>query len=1099
MKKRITASIGLILAAVMMITAVPVSAFGATDLSDVEVSITEQGGLSYGEDVAADAVIMDEDIMDLTEDPEEALPDDSGTDGIPAEELLTDIGELPSDEQSLDTADGTDVIPVDQDETISADSIGSEAETPEGYIFPDETKFTITFAIEYNGEVKELSYENNLNAGDSQYLTTYFPAEVVSRIRTLAEYGFTDIAPNDYAISGWRVNYDGRDYANSLIRTDLSAVIKTDFTGASYVDLPRKIIGGHDYYYKARLVRRSAFNIYVQAVPEVYFDGRSHVSVEQEIKPGALKSTINDLDLKVYYCEANTWDSEDNYELRFNKDYKVTYKNNKAASMKLESDGAGGYKYVSLDLPDNKRPCALITGINEYAGFSTTVYFDIKPYNLGLNDIVASISGLKHIYAFKDNRISESVKPKVTITIEGRTITLKAGKDYEPVIYKYDADNTKWERTTYKSVQEIKYTGDYLYTADGRGDYCGTAFGEDSGAIFADGTKTGFSINPKVCAYKDKDYKPCQFRVTDSRKYDLANAKISIGRSSVPYRKKLAEGEYHASDFKIRVRDAEGTELNSTAYKLVFDGDDYEYVWGRTDGGAYIVDTSPAEYDDTVGIFVANKYAIRIEAVGGQYFGSQTTKNKVTIKGVTPGFKGIKFTGSSSIKYDGTYDILDADKYEYMTNCPVKPVQPADYLSSYSTSYSGYVKYDYEKALPYLADNTEFVSTVISKEPGTYDRVATAFGPGTDHSRQVKGKYKRTAITMKEAVAGGLLKVTFPETSYMNAGGSMPSVIRIVMGKGTYEKSYIISPNNPGGSDTWLGGFNYNGQSFTITDNGNPANNDQSTVTVSLSASKNKGVGQGVLTIKGDGKLFKGSDTFSYDIKPVTVPATIRVLTTTDKIKVSSPSDTIGTVYAVAKSVKKTGGEPSTKNITLYQSYYKNSNDAQSGLATLAKIDAGRYKITMAPYSSSSNVYTVSVGIPDGKTRDDTGYDFATYGTKLSENYGVFDQAVKIAKIEIKDQDDGDKIYTLPADKPVADYTGKQITRYKVTRVLLNDGTEIPGFCYKVEYGPNVKAGKKGGLIRITLIPDTSTGTEFHVGGSAVFNFEIKNKDVSKY
>lgn len=28
---------------------------------------------------------------------------------------------------------------------------------------------------------------------------------------------------------------------------------------------------------------------------------------------------------------------------------------------------------------------------------------------------------------------------------------------------------------------------------------------------------------------------------------------------------------------------------------------------------------------------------------------------------------------------------------------------------------------------------------------------------------------------------------------------------------------------------------------------------------------------------------------------------------------------------------------------------------------------------------------------------------------------------------------------------------------------------------------------------------ETSTGTEFYVGGSAVFNFEIKNKDVSKY
>ena len=518
------------------------------------------------------------------------------------------------------------------------------------------------------------------------------------------------------------------------------------------------------------------------------------------------------------------------------------------------------------------------------------------------------------------------------------------------------------------------------------------------------------------------------------------------------------------------------------------------------DSGPYIIQKNEAEYDDTTGIFVANKYAIRIEAVGsGSYFGSQTTRNKVTIKGVAPGFKGIKFTGSSNIKYDGTYNILDADKYEYLSNCPVKPIQPASELSSYKSSYTGYVRYDYESALPYLGAYSEFVSTSISKEPGNYDRTATAFGPGTDHSKMAKGKYKRTAITMKEAIANGLLTVSFPEVSYINAAGSMPSVIRIVMGKDSYAKSYIISPADPGGSDEWLGGFYFNGQSFTITDNGDPDTKDQSMVTVTLSASNNKNLGMGTLTIKGDGKLFKGSDTVSYDIKPMTVPAKIRVLTTTDKIKVSSPSDLIGTVYAVAKPVKKTNNEPSVKNIVLYQSYYKNRDDAELGLASLAKIDPKRYKIILTQYLTSTNVYTVSVKIPDGKTKDDTGYDFATYNTELNENYGVYDNAVKIAKIEIQDEDDSYKTYTLPTDKPVAEYTGKQITRYKVTKVLRNDGAEIPGFCYKVEYGSNVKAGKKGGIIRVTLTPDTSTGTEFHDGGNATFYFEIKPKDMTTY
>lgn len=1085
MKKRISASFGIMLIAALLATALPVNTFGAFEISGSETTGSEFEDRLYDEE-SMDAGTVTDDVLSGTADfPGDELEDDAATD-------VSTTDELPTDENNTSG---------DQDDIVSDNNAGNDAGDPEGYIFPDETKYTITFAIEYEGVVKELNYKNNVALNTSKLLTDVLKPTDIIRIRTLTEYGFTDVKINDFAISSWRVNYDGRDYANSLISRDLSKIIETDFTEDAYKNLPKTVLGGHDYYYKARLVRKSAFNIYTLAVPDVYFDGRSHVSCLQEVNSGSLKSTVNDLDLHVYYCASNTWAPGDETELRFGRDYKVSYKNNKAASMKLESDGYGGYRYASLNLPDNKRPCVLITGLDEYTGFSTTVYFDIKPYNLGLNETVARIDGLKHIYSIKNNQITENPSPKVTLTIEGKTTTLAANKDYEPVIYKYDPDSIRWNKTSYTSIREIKYSGDYLYTVNGVGNYCGTAFGQDRGETFADGTKGApFNINPKVCTYKNESYEPCQFRVTDSKKYDLANAKISIGKSSVPYRSKLIYGAYHASDFKIKVKDAEGTELDSGSYKLIFDGDDYDYVWGRMNSGSYIIERSDAKYSDSDGIFVANKYAIRIEAVsGGQYFGSQTTRSKVTIKGTAPGFSGIKFIGRSSVKYDGTYDILNADQYSYKSNCPVKPINPSNELSSYKTPYSGYDKYDYEKALPYLNPNSELVSTVISKEPGTYDRKATAFGPGTDHSKSARGTYRKTAITLKEAVANGLLTVSFPEKSYMNAGGSMPSVIKIVLGKGSYAKSHIISPVDPGGADKWLGSFYFNGQSFTVTDNGDPTRNDQSRVTLTLSASNNKDIGTGTLTIKGDGKLFNGSATVSYTISPKTVPSTVRVLTTTDKVRVSSPSDMIGTVYAVAQPVKKTNSPPSVKNITLYQSYYKNRNDAELGLASLAKIDAKRYKITLTPYSGSANVYNAKVSIPDGKAAYETGYDFATYGTKLSEKYGVYDQAVKIAKIEIEDEDDGGKSYTLPDDKPAAEYTGKQITRYKVTKVLRSDGAEIPSFCYKVEYGSNVKAGKKGGLIRVTLTPDTTVETEFLYGGSATFYFEIKPKDMTTY
>ena len=1103
---------GCLLAAAMLITAVPVGIMAAE-----EISVASESANS--EILIGDAVSdTDDQLIDEVSDAD--LSDDNG----PVDDLTNKESEADLQEGDQIAGDLTDEpgaeIPVNADGRTSDEIVSSnstEAEDPEGYIFADETKYWLTFAIEYNGEVKEIKYENTVALDASQTLASFLGAANVSRVRTFTEYGFP--APETgTAIRGWRVNLDGRDFYNSTISADLSTVLATDFYEMS---APLTVMGGMDYYYKAMVVRQSSPNIYVQAVPEVYYDGRAHVAVQQELKPSAYKSSVNDLDIRVFDCwSPGSFDPGDSRELRYGKDYKVIYKNNKAASMKLESDGEGGYKYVKLDLATNKRPYVLITGLGGYKGFSTTVYFDIKPYNFGISEDVAQIDGLKHLYAFGTNgKITENVNPKVTLNIENKVTTLKNGRDFDPVIYKYDSVNIRWEKTTYKKVQEIQYAGDYLYTINGIGNFCGTAFGQDNPSEFADGYKgMPFNINPEACTYTNNTYKPCQFRVTDNKKYDLANAKITIGKSSLPY-KNGSEGLYHAADFRITVKNPDGTEIDKSNYDLYFDGVNYNYVFGLdTSNGAFLTTENDCFYPDTDGIFIANKYAICIRAKGSNgYFGEQTTRKTVQIKGKSPGFKGITFLGGSSIKYDGTLGAGNIGKWTaVLSKCSVRPIgdDMDSILSSYGSTTSGtyklYKYYEPENFIKFNYYYSQGIFTLLSKNPGSYNVSAYAIGPGTDHSRNAFRKYKRTAITMSEAM-NNIITVTPYGDTYANAGGAMPGCIQISFGKGTLAKKYVISPADPGWSGyTWLGSLDYNNQAFTFSD-GDPDPENISKTTIYLSASGNKGIGQGKLTIKGDGKLFKGAASVNYDIKPKLVPNSIKVLngsdyavsygTKTAKIDVVSPGDEIGTIYAVCNPVKKTGSTPAPKNITLYQSYYKNQADAELRLASLAKIDPKLYKLTITSYLGSSNVYDVKVGIPDGKSSDTTGYDFATNNTALSERYGVFDEAARIVSITIKDTYDGDKLYTLPSDKPIADYTGEQIgtNRYVVTKVLLKGDIELPSFCYRVEYGSNVTAGKNGGLIRIILTPDTSTGTEYHYGGNATFYFEIKKKDTTTY
>ncbi len=1000
------------------------------------------------------------------------------------------------------------------------------AEDPEGYIYVEESKYWLTFSVEYKGVVKTQRFQNTVTGPGISYLTDYLSSGQISNIRDLTKYGFTDIEPQTQIV-GWGVSFDGRCYGNEgkyvIISPDLSEVLDLRGLRPASPDMPRMIQAKNDYYYTAHLVRQSTNNIYVSAIPGVHYDGRAHVASAQGLSSKKRKSMINDLDLHVYYTDNNSFNYDETYsytELRFGTDYKVTYKNNIAATMTVEPDGTGGYEYKALNIKESKRPCAIITGKGAFKGFKTTVYFNILPYNFGREEVNATISGLKHIYSFnKHGKISDKVNVSVKMAYTyGKTLKLKEGRDYKPVIYKWDGTGNKWvKQEGITKVGQIVNAGDYLYTIYGIGNYCGIAFGDNYNGKFVYGNPfvlEGY-VHPDHCYYNGKDYMHCQFRVTDSRKYDLANAKITIKKKSLAFGRK-----YYADDFGIKVKDASGTVIDNSSINIIFDGNDYQYVKTyNTATNSYGMATSTAEYTNNQGIFVANKYSVRIEPKSGSsYFGTQTAKKQIAIKGKKPSFKGITFTGPGKVEFNGTYDFDKAYMYNYkyyLGKCPVTPIEPKNYLQVLGTS--GTVQtLDYEEkifsgSLYALPVNTQFVTTVISKNPGIYQRTAYAFGPNVDHSKAVKSKYKRVATTMGKAFANGIINLEFGDEEadkvHVNAGGALPKKIWITFGKdtayGAYQKKYVIANEDPGIMNCeWLGAFDYNNKKFTLTD-GDKA--EPSKITITLSASQNTGVGTGVLTIKGDGKLIKGKTTKRYNIYPKVTSSGLIIYDPYYEIsygnvtkKVYCSLNQIGNFRAVVNSTKKPKGKVTEKYIkkyvTLYQTYYANATDAKNGLASLAKVDPKKYRIIYDQSSEYPCVYTVKLGIPSGKTANKTGYDFSQ-NPELAVSFDVYDKAVKIRKIKVKLYPET-TVYELPKDqkKFAAKYTGNQI-KPAVEAVVLSNGTVLEhGKGYSTEYGSNVATGKNTGKIFIYLSRYNEGGVEkYPYGGSATFTFRISN------
>lgn len=967
----------------------------------------------------------------------------AGSDRILAGDVILDVSEV-----DVDAVGTSPEVPVNLSLSPEYDANYEIVINPVGYVYVSESTYYVTFVAEMNGNRYTSRFKNSLSANST--LASFMGSNAAQLDSDIfSKMGFSN------AIYGWRYIYDGMETSYLLDPATYKTLsYNTDLT--LYPEM--------DYEFTAAFLQKSSDNIYVMSIPDITYDGRSHVSEMQSLK--SCKSSINDLPLYVYYSPDGTNDIKNMTELRYGKDYKVTYKNNKNASMKYEVSG-GVMDYVETYSSDAQRPAAVITGQGAFKGFKTTAYFEILPYNFGLASAgyVGNVSGIKNSYELKGGKVS-GIKPKVTVKTNpyAKTVTLKAGRDYKSVIYKYDEDNNKWIKYTDDPAQITVY-GKYLYTAEGMGNYCGTLFGQTYAENFNDGSKTG-DVNPSVCPYKGTAGYPCQFIVDDPRK-DLANASIKITKKSVPYSKGKT---YTGKDFGIKVTVGGVPLAENTDYIIRYDGVDFACPYMLDSNNVWGYRINSAVYDGSV--FMANKYQVRIVAIGEYYFGSKTAGKMVEVKGIKIKASDFKLN-SSSRPYDGNYGA--STNYKHNTIMSVYPVSPDDeYAFNATKSGSNPYYYDYDTAAPDIRQNAVCVMSEYDKLPGTYYNTVYPFGPGVDHSHVVKVKFKRTAISMSKAVSSGLLSATVSGDVFMNSGGAIP---------GRYPAFINVQFNgNLNGCN-----LNYNGGQAYISDK----HGDGTRVKFLISGNKKVGNG-GVIYIQGDGKLFKGKAKIAtFSIKPVSVTGIPVIDSNAYKLSygsltpsVSSSEYDYGDVLAMVDSEIAGSKAPSKPKVTLYQAYRKDAGDGEHKRFSLAKIDPKNYKVELTP-TSDAGVYDIK--ICNSKTASETGYDFGS-GIALAQKYTVFDKSAKIKSITV---DYDGKNYQLPADSGSfkAVYTGTTI-KPSVTSVTLSDGTNLSSEDYKVEYGTNVTVGKKTGSIKVTLKRNTTTNS-FTYGGTQTFNFAI--------
>lgn len=528
----------------------------------------------------------------------------------------------------------------------------------------------------------------------------------------------------------------------------------------------------------------------LREIPHVDFRNAEHIAAGSK----SSASKIADLNVSV-------WGGLEGYtcpEELTEKEYSISYKNNKAASVKYDADG----NVVPLYKSDAERPAVTVKGKGLYEGLTDTVYFEIYPLHLAANGLmeyspdmeqkgfhgclggITRIKGLKRSYILDtkghiSEKVSLSVSKEMYYIDKTVTAKLKDGTDYTQLLYRWNSSAACWDKVEDPDINRISKTGDYLVVLEGKNNYWGTCCGNDDewgnnghNIEFNDG-KNGGLVSPEHYDYQmipeEGNWTGWQFRVTDKQELDLSKASVKIKNPVISY-----DGKFHdMTDFGLSVTVGKGNQKRELKegvdYNITLRPDsclyDNEYIKTGNDGGK-------------VKVRVSNKYTVVLSAKkGSNYFGCNQAEKKIRIKGLV--LKGQYFKCGIGDKFSKSA-VFNGNQYEIR------------YELSASGKKAGLSFGDGEYGL-YCANRKPYKAYA----PGKNYIEVYAKGPAVDHSVSIKklALYIKPG-SLQSAVDKGLLSFTFSD-AYYDSKGSYPQVtVSWRSPYSTYTQTFEINKNH---------------------------------------------------------------------------------------------------------------------------------------------------------------------------------------------------------------------------------------------------------------------------------------------------------------
>ncbi len=970
-----------------------------------------------------------------------------------------------------------------------------------GDVIAKKAHYYLFFSCGNNGRREQISVEIARETSAKAIADILSAADMSEKVANMN--GLVD--GNDSMIAGWMLNVDGYTGDTDPLMLD------ADF---NYGDEEYSVSWGMDYYLSACIAKHAGDRLYIIAVQEVYYCGKSHVSLSEP----ASDSKQNDLVIGVYTSasdDINNVYAGNNLELVYGKDYTIKYKNNMNASMKINEESG---EYMPLyGSNDSLRPCAVISGKGAYAGFSAMVYFEIIPIGLGVQNEggyasgstgyveCAQIKGLKDSYALKNGKLSSKINPVVTkVIFDGKPgtypnyqyktyqkkLTLKAGVDYAAEVYKWNADGY-WELQAGLNGDPNKITsaGDYLYLIRGKGNFCGSLYGEWEFDGFDDGMESGDPV-PAHFEFKGTTYNDSyQFRVTNGDAYwDLSNAKVVIGKKAVAW-----NGNYHdKEDFKLKVTIGKGADKRELRegvdYRLTFKSDPYSYLGKDSQTGIVYVYHGKTDISSSYSelsharVKTANQYSIRIEAMpDSSYYGTITPKAKVRVKGIS-----LKPSFFNSTASSHAFNGQNSDWRWHLTPAGKRAGLRAG--GSYNSSNT-------------YADGTVGCYSLVNKvSPGTYTASLYAMGDNVDHSRDCTKKM----MTVKNASLQYLVDKGYVSFEFSSNGYNV---------KGTYPKitiRYRTASNNNG---------KYTYSYSTNTIDTMVYNNYQTYITVAVGTenyscawlnmyltfncrNNTKAGGTAYVKVSAKGKGVKGSSTkssmgsrYSYVINPEVINDDQVIPALTDDMfmvidgKKSNYLPSWRGCNRLFSSVEDgLAGDRVNKHVKIYQTYYKNKNDYYNSRLSVAEVREGQYAIE----TETENANRYRIRLVSAANPIIAGFDIKD-NVHLQQYYNIYDEKAVISSVRIRYKDSE---YDFSAKEiPEFAFEGGQIRFDRnisdgIISVTLANGTVLGADDCDLSYGLNCASGKKSGSITVKLKYNDNTKT-FKYGGSGTFKFDI--------